>query len=255
MPGRSVFSSIAVLFLLATACSVDPEDLAALASLDLFPAPDVIQELPAPETADLPPDPAEETTPAALPPPPVLMNVEPAAGPSGGLQAVVLSGTGLGEATAVLFGESPGLDVQALGDNTVWVNTPPRPPGMVDVTLRVADGRESTLPLAYRYEAEVAVSGVKPDFGPVEGGTLVTVIGGGFDASTRFVFGERLAIDVIVLDDHTAAMRTPPGIAGRVRVVAAGSDGTGELDQAFEYRGEPRLDLVLPGAGPVAGGT
>jgi len=188
-------------------------------------------------------------------PPPAIVALSPDQGPTGGLTTVTISGQGLTGATEVLFGESPGLHLQVLDDVTLAVDAPPRPPGIVAVTVRVPDKPEAVLAAAYRFVAQVTVSSVAPSFGPAAGGTLLTINGTGFAPGTAFVVGDRLGIDPLLLDEHTAVVRTPPGQAGTVAVVASNADGSGTLKHAFTFHEAPRIDRVEPGLGPLAGGN
>ncbi len=205
-----------------------------------------------------------DTTPAPDTPGPQLptttiTSVSPAEGPTGGLTEVEIAGTLLGDVATVYFGESPAIETFVLDDWTVRAVAPPRPAGWVDITVRSfdADGEavDVTLPLAYRYVAKMAVTAVEPQQGDVAGGTLVTVHGEGFDADTTFIFGERVAIKPLVLDEHTATMHTPPGVVGRVDVVAASPGGSATFADGYEYRQQPRIDGATPAVVGLLGGV
>ena len=108
-----------------------------------------------------------------------ITSVTPSEGPTGGLTEVEIAGTLLGAVNTVYFGESPAIETFVMDDWTVRAVAPPRPAGLVDITVRSldADGEavDVTLPLAYRYIAKMAVFAVEPPQGDVSGGTLVTV--------------------------------------------------------------------------------
>lgn len=186
---------------------------------------------------------------------PVINALSPDQGPSSGFTTVTITGQGFEGVSAVLFGESAGLHLETLDDGTLKVDAPPRPPGIVAVTVRVPGKPDAVLPAAYRYVAQVSVTAVSPNTGPAQGGTLLTVSGSGFGKDTAFVIGERLGIDPLVLDEHTAVVVCPPGKAGLVAVSAANGDGSGTLKHAFTYHLAPRLDRVEPSLGPLAGGN
>ncbi len=190
---------------------------------------------------------------------PVILSVTPEQGPSTGLTEVEITGIGLGSAVNVFFAESPGVDLQVVDDYTLRVRTPPRPAGLVDLAVRItdADGNASdiTLPLAFRYLADVQVHQVSPSSGDTAGGNLVTVTGSGFSANTAFIFGDRLAIDPLVLDEFSASMHTPPGKAGKVDVIVANGDGAAKASKAFQYTAKPAIAWVAPGTSPLGGGV
>lgn len=190
---------------------------------------------------------------------PLILTVAPETGSSSGLTEVEITGIGLGTAIGVYFDESPGIDLQVLDDYTLRVQSPPRKPGFVDVTVRITDlegnASEISLPLSFRYLADVQVHSVSPKAGPHNGGSLVTVTGNGFTPTTAFIFGDRLAIDPLVLDEFTASMHTPPGPVGRVAVSAGNADGAATLKNAYEYTGASTLKWVAPATSPIGGGT
>lgn len=180
------------------------------------------------------------------PKPPTVLELAPPEGPSLGMNLVTLSGFDLDETVQVAFGESPGLDLQVLDDQTVQVTAPPRSPGLVDVTVVAAGRPELVLPGAYRYTAEVAVQSVQPAQGPCGGGTPVAVTGKGFGPKTKFYFGTREALQIVVVDDHTAMVLAPANGPGPVNVTALDADGQGVLKGAFVYRQAPTLSQVSP---------
>lgn len=189
----------------------------------------------------------------AKPGAPVIAKVDPDEGPSSGTQVVTISGQHLGEAWMVLFGDTPAMDLFVIDDGTLQVTVPPRPAGIVDVTVRSVERPDATLAAAYRYVAEVSLSAISPAQGPAQGGTAVMVSGSGFLPGTQFVVGDRLAIGATVIDEHTASFLTPPGTAGKVNVFAVNADGQGKLSHAFWYRTPPLLQSVTPATGPTGG--
>lgn len=180
------------------------------------------------------------------PQPPAVTAIEPAEGPAAGMNLVTLTGFGLAETLQVAFGESPGLDLQVLDDQTVQVTAPPRSPGLVDVTVVAAGRPELVLSDAYRYTAEIAVTAVEPAHGPSAGGTPVAVTGSGFGPQTRFFFGIRQALQTVVVDEHTAMVLAPANSPGPANVTALDVDGQGTLKKGFYYRQAPVLNQVSP---------
>lgn len=188
-----------------------------------------------------------------LPPQPAIIQLSPNEGPVGGLQTVTITGANLDAVLAVRFGESPAVSVQLLDSETLQVVTPPRPPGQVEVAILSDKRPDAVLPNAYRYLASVQVAAVQPNHGPAGGGTAVQISGAGFDAATQFLFGTRPALQVVVIDDHTATLIAPPGDGGTVPVAAVTASGQGTLKKAFTYNAVPQISSVSPAVGPVAG--
>lgn len=214
-----------------------------------------LSQTPAPE-ADAGPTQAETDAPATGEPARIL-TISPDHGPTSGLTDVVLQGTGFEQVEALFFDESPAVDFETLDSNTIIARSPPRPAGFATISARLND-KEGTiveLPMAFRYEAQVGLKKVDPDHGSVLGGEVVTITGTGLSATTHFVFGQKLAIDTLIIDEFTAIVRTPPGTPGRVAVTAADVDGTAIMANAFEYIAKPEIVLVDPAVVPLPGGT
>ena len=188
--------------------------------------------------------------------------VTPDVGPTSGLQVVVITGESLAGVQQVFFGDSPALQVDVIDDMTLQVVTPPRPVGVVDVTLHVPTPAGQTpvpdqvIAEGYRYQGSVALHSVSPAHGPASGGTPVTVQGDGLTPQTQFVVGHRQAVLPSVIDEHTATFLTPPGSGGTVSVTAVNPDGSAELKHAFTYHEAPVLTGAAPAVQPwsAAGG-
>lgn len=108
------------------------------------------------------------------------------------------------------------------------------------------------------------IDAIHPSYGPVDGGTRVTITGSGFvssvpdetlGASTVVYFGDNPSIDARVVDDRTILATSPVGVVGEVDVTVRNSSGEQVCARCFRYL--PALDLraVEPNAGPVEGGS
>ena len=81
----------------------------------------------------------------------------------------------------------------------------------------------------------VEIYDVSPPRGGIAGGTLVDIIGTGFDDETRFVFEDReLVVEERLGDQHIIA-RTPRHRAGWISLTAESAFATAVLPSAFEY--------------------
>ncbi len=240
--------AVLLLAVVATACgapehqpapSTEPADVSVIAADAQFGADAAPADLPAQTTATVIPG---------------LLGIAPDRGSIGAMNTVTITGHGLDRATQVRFGDSPALDLQVLDENALTVTVPPRPAGVVDVTV-VSDGRPDAVGVeGYRYVAQVEVTGVVPASGPTTGGTPLMITGNGFKPGTVFVVGDRLAIHPVVLDEHTAAVLAPPGHVGPASVAATNEDGTGVRKAAYSYRMAPKLERAEPALGPLTGG-
>lgn len=190
-----------------------------------------------------------------------LSGVAPERGLTSGLEEVQLTGGGLSDVVAVLFGDTPALDPFAVSDELLVALSPPHPHGLVDVTVVTADGRRWTLPLAFNFADPVQLTAVTPEEGHWLGGERLTLHGAGFTEDAVVVVGTRPALAVALIDDNTLSAVTPEGTPGKVDVYVSTGEGVGHLAEGYEYTGVPLPDDdaditgISPARGPVAGGT
>jgi hypothetical protein len=63
---------------------------------------------------------------------------------------VTITGTGVGSATSVVFGDQPATDLTVIDEGTITVKTPAHPFGTVDVLISFGQGG-ITLPQAFTF--------------------------------------------------------------------------------------------------------
>ncbi len=169
---------------------------------------------------------------------PVVTDVSPRDGDPGGGDQVVISGSGLTGATAVMFGSVPG-SIQSVDSDSQVTVTSPAATETVDVTVLNAAGTPTVLSLS-------------PANGPPGGATEVTVTGTGFTGATGVVFGNVASGTVAVASDSQLQATSPPLSMG-VHVTVTGPGGTSATTAAdyFIYNdsdGEVTLDIEVAGA-------
>lgn len=190
-----------------------------------------------------------------------IYSVSPGSGSSAGGDSVVVEGTGFVEGATVFFAESLAENVFYIDTNTLLCDSPPRPPGLVNVRVQnPAPGPdlpapEAELENAYLYVNPVSVTSVEPAIGHVDGGLPVTVFGSGFVTGSKVLFGSKSAINVTVLSDSEILAVTPTGVVGFAGVHVSNSKGVGSKKSAFYYYDEPVIQLVDPPNGPTSGGN
>ncbi|MBT0770667.1 IPT/TIG domain-containing protein [Kineosporia sp. J2-2] len=183
---------------------------------------------------------------------PSVTSVVPGAGPQSGGTTVVITGTGFTDATAVRFGATPATLFTVSSDTSITA-TAPSGAGTVDVTVTGPGGTSATSGAdRYRYAVVPVIASLAPGFGPVAGGTSVTVTGTGFTGATALTLGG-VPVAFAVVDDSTVTF-TAPGGSGDVTLTVTTPGGTSG-PAGFTYADAPAITVITPGAGPVTGGN
>ncbi|HRE89905.1 MAG TPA: IPT/TIG domain-containing protein, partial [Myxococcota bacterium] len=106
---------------------------------------------------------------------------------------------------------------------------------------------------------DLKVTSIRPEAGPLAGGTLIILTGEGFEADMTVAFGDNAAAQVYVGGDELAALYTPAGAGpGAVDVtVTRKSDGQSTtVAGGYTYeRDDVVLSEVIPYAGSFEGNT
>jgi len=103
---------------------------------------------------------------------------------------------------------------------------------------------------------DLAIFGVTPGKGLVEGGDAVAIHGNGFNDSVVVLFGNVIASQVVVIDSEILSVTTPPGPPGLVNIVASTADGqTAILEDGFRFHEAFGIQILEPSEGPLQGGT
>ena len=134
------------------------------------------------------------------------------------------------------------------GQSAATIGPYPVPPPQVGLTISLSCADEPPPPTP-------AVGSLSESSGPAGGGTLVTVLGGGFTPSSRVLFGASPA-QTTYLGPGALRAVSPPG-TGPVDVVVQSAGGTSATSVAdrFFYGSPPTIDTLSVYEGPSAGGT
>jgi hypothetical protein len=197
-------------------------------------------------------------------------NMAPDVGPIAGGTTVTITGSGFTGTVAagVLFGATPagstGFSVNGAG-TVITVVSPAHAAGIVDVTVN--NGSATSPAVAadqFTFEGTPAITppttgGLTPNYGPLAGGTLVTITGSGFGPDATVAFGGHQGTNVQVASGGgSLTVDAPTGDAvGGVLVSVSDAGGTSNTE-TYTYLGVPTINSsggVAPGSGPTAGGT
>jgi uncharacterized protein (TIGR03437 family) len=191
-------------------------------------------------------------------PKPVIGGVSPQSGPPAGGTQVTISGAGFLAGLTVYFGATKvnAGNLIAVSGSSISLYTP-FGTGAVAVTVTNPDGQSATLQNAFTYgNPPPAITGVTPVTGPAKGGTLVTIVGSGFQAGAVVLFGGQAASNVQVNTTGTSVQATAPPGSGLVSITVQNPDGqSNTLAAAFTYRPPPSIASIAPNPVNAAGGT
>ena len=139
---------------------------------------------------------------------PVVSAVSPADGPPTGGTVVTVTGNNLNGATAVNFGNTPGLNLIAVSDTQLSVISPPGT-GKVDVTVKGVAGTSTKSPKD-KFSYAPTVRAISPTSGPAAGGTTVTIAGSGYTGASDVNFGSTpgtpMQRDLLAIAAHLPAL-------------------------------------------------
>jgi hypothetical protein len=186
---------------------------------------------------------------------PTVSGLSPPSGPATGGTSVTVFGSNFSGATAVLFGSTPGTDLNVVSTFQLTVDSPAAAAGTAaNVTVTTPGGTSAPSSAVFNYVAAPIVSFLNPTFGPPAGGTAVTITGVGLTGATAVDFGTT-AVPFTFVND-TTIMATSPAGNGTVNVTVTTQGGGTSADTAgdqFTY--EPSVTGLSPATGDPGGGT
>jgi hypothetical protein len=186
---------------------------------------------------------------------PAMTEFRPLSGPPSGGTSVTIVGTGFSPTDVIDFG---GIEIKnkVFINATTWlVTTPPHHPGGASVNIYRQGGVSAGHSFNYVFTyTGPALSGIDTSAGSIAGGTVVKLLGSGFDNAATVTFGGVNAPRVIEQFSSDFKVTTGPHAIGWVDVVITNPDGTqGLLQKAFLYRGAgPTITSISPNFGTAS---
>ncbi|WP_345305819.1 IPT/TIG domain-containing protein [Candidatus Villigracilis saccharophilus] len=181
-------------------------------------------------------------------PPPSVTSISPSTGPVAGGTSVTINGFNFSTTgTVIKFGANAATNVSCTS-TTRCVATSPAGTGVVDVTVNVY-GQVSAVNSndRFTYVSPVpSVTGITPNSGSANGGTVVAISGTNFDitpGATTITFGGDAATNVSCSSLTLCSAETPSASVGIVDVIVtvAGQSSTASVADEFTY-----LDTTPP---------
>ena len=192
---------------------------------------------------------------------PSITEISPASGGTYGGTQVLINGAGLANASEVVFtGETFGdqelATIVSDTDNQILVSGPIGNPGTADVTVVTPGGTSAILPAdQFTYMQSPSINNLQPVSGPLEGGMLVTIAGGGLSGAQSVLFGANPGTIFSDTANQIQAI-SPAGVAGTVDVTVVTQYGTSPAaTDFFTFTPPPVVTGIDQMNGPQAGGT
>jgi LPXTG-site transpeptidase (sortase) family protein len=161
--------------------------------------------------------------------------VTPSTGPTNGGTTVTITGTNFSAATGVTFGGASAASFTIVDATHITAVTPPHSAGTVNVNI--TGGTPASFASAFTFVPPQFYADIYPNYGPVFGGTSVTITGVGFTGATAVTFGGTSATSFVVNSDTVITAVTPVHVAGMVDVVVTRPSGPLNYVNSFTFTG------------------
>jgi hypothetical protein len=161
---------------------------------------------------------------------PELDSITPSSGSTAGGFGVSITGSGFSGATDVRFRGESGTDLTIIDDSHLTIIAPPGSAGTVSLSVinPAWTGRSLESATMFRYEVPVPkLTRISPSSGPIDGGTMVTLTGSGFDSARDVRFGGKPGTSLTVLDDRHLTIITPTSSPGSMPISITNAHGVG----------------------------
>ena len=190
--------------------------------------------------------------------PPTISGISPESGPSDIATQITITGTNLTGATGVTIGGNSATDFVLVSATKILAKVPIGLSGEKDVIVAIPTG-PATLNAGYTYYSPVAptISSVSPSFGPISGGTSLTLSGTKFTGATQVTIGGVECTSVVVVSATSINAISPAGTGQNKDVTVTTPSGSATKLAGFDYidTSLPTLISVSPNSGPLAGAT
>jgi microcystin-dependent protein len=182
---------------------------------------------------------------------PQLFRLAPTVGAATGGTKVKLTGHNFTAGAVVSFGTVAASQVTVVSSDQLEVVTPAGT-GVVPVTVTTANGT-SLIDANTEFNYGPSVSSVSPSFGPLAGGTVVTLTGENFAAGATVSFGGNAGTNVQAIGNKLTVVA--PAGTGTVPVSVTVNNVTSPASQQGTFDYGPRITSISPNAGSPAGGN
>jgi hypothetical protein len=188
--------------------------------------------------------------------PPSVTSITPAAGTITGGRPVTIKGTGFLPGATVQIGNAA-TSVNVVSPTEITATTAATAAGSYAVVVSDANGVSGGgVTYTYQNVAAPTVTSITPTSGTTAGGTLVTIVGTGFQVGATVTIGNE-AKSVTFVSATKITARTVATAAGSYNVVVSDANGTSTGGPSYTYIAPPPpvVKTISPTSGTTAGGT
>ena len=187
-------------------------------------------------------------------PAPTLTVIAPSSGALAG-GPITLTGTGFVAFASVTIGGSTCTGVNVVSATQITCTAPAHIAGVKSVIVTNADGQASSS-RNYTYIPAPTLVSIAPSAGALAGGTAVTLTGTDFVTGATVDIGGAACAGVTVVTATQITCTTSSSSSGLKSATVTNPDTQSTtLASAYSYNAAPSVALILPNAGPLAGGT
>lgn len=187
---------------------------------------------------------------------PSITQLSPTEGPIAGGGTITITGNQIYNGVLVSVGGKTCTVTSNSEPTSVSCTLPAHAPASTDIVVTNTDGKSVTYSGGYTYQLAPGVTGASLSFGPLAGGSSITISGSNFKSGAIVVIGNNLCTSVAVSSSSSLSCVTPAHSAGSVDISVTNSDGqTGSATNAFTYIVPPTVSSISPSSGALAGGS
>lgn len=189
---------------------------------------------------------------------PTVAGVSPVGGPPTGGTLITITGTNFTSNSSVTVGGQTCTSVTFVSSTTLRCVSPAGTAGSsVNVVITTIDSMSGALNSGFTYSFGPQVSYATPTYGPIGGGTSVTVVGVNFVSGARVFFGTGEGVSCVYNSANSITCQAPVSLlSGYVSVTVTNPDTQSHsIASGFYYMAVPTLTSVTPDNGPLSGGT
>jgi type II secretory pathway pseudopilin PulG len=183
---------------------------------------------------------------------PTVTGISPTFGPAAGGTAVTITGTGFAAPATVTFGNGTATTVVVNSTTSITATTPAGSAGQVDTTITELN---ATSPASaadrFTYVSPATITNVNPAFGPIAGGTAVTITGTNLSTALGVTFAGTAGTGLVVNSVNSITVTTPAHAVGVVNVVVTTTSGPVTATNAYSY--VPTVTSLSTNFGTTAG--